>query len=259
MRTDQLYATSGYVVLKGVVSDSIIDDYVSLYERDIRTSKQEWFRQSGEYQKNIFNKYGHVINSFLNPHKQDHMPLFSENGDPDGAFAKKTEELASCKDILDALTEIRLYGSHSLIQTMLFEQSIAPPHQDWVYLDSIPRGNLIAAWVALEDILDGAPKFYVIPGSQNYRRKFRADEIKSSYYMDEMAKYVETIKDQTVVPEMKKGDVLFWNSRLIHGSLKGEDESISRPSLAAHFIPQGHEVGFFMETPPDSPDSDYAY
>jgi ectoine hydroxylase-related dioxygenase (phytanoyl-CoA dioxygenase family) len=41
------------------------------------------------------------------------------------------------------------------------------------------------------------------------------------------------------IPQMSAGDVLFWNSRLIHGSLPGSDPTKSRLSLTAHYIPHG--------------------
>jgi phytanoyl-CoA hydroxylase len=39
-------------------------------------------------------------------------------------------------------------------------------------------------------------------------------------------------------PVMDKGDVLFWNSRTIHGSLDSQDASHSRSSITCHAIPK---------------------
>jgi phytanoyl-CoA hydroxylase len=36
---------------------------------------------------------------------------------------------------------------------------------------------------------------------------------------------------------------LFWNSRTVHGSLPTKDESFSRKSLTAHYLPAGHAFG----------------
>jgi phytanoyl-CoA hydroxylase len=44
-------------------------------------------------------------------------------------------------------------------------------------------------------------------------------------------------------PAMKKGDVLFWNSRTIHGSLPTQDEKFSRRSLTAHYMPSEYTFG----------------
>jgi phytanoyl-CoA hydroxylase len=49
--------------------------------------------------------------------------------------------------------------------------------------------------------------------------------------------YVDSHEEDIVAPAMKKGDVLFWNSRLIHGALPTRDPSFSRKSLTAHYLP----------------------
>ena len=53
---------------------------------------------------------------------------------------------------MEALRRIAGFETFSLMQGMLFDLITATPaHQDWYYLDSVPSGNLIAAWIALED------------------------------------------------------------------------------------------------------------
>ena len=42
---------------------------------------------------------------------------------------------------------------------------------------------------------------------------------------------------QIIAPELKKGDVLFWNSGTIHGSLKTKNTFFTRKSFTCHFIP----------------------
>ena len=42
---------------------------------------------------------------------------------------------------------------------------------------------------------------------------------------------------------MKRGDVLFWASSLIHGSIEGSDLRKSRLSITAHYIPKGFGFG----------------
>jgi phytanoyl-CoA hydroxylase len=39
--------------------------------------------------------------------------------------------------------------------------------------------------------------------------------------------------------KLDKGDVLFWNSLTIHGSLDSQDEHRSRSSITCHAIPSG--------------------
>jgi phytanoyl-CoA hydroxylase len=147
--------------------------------------------------------------------------------------------------MLEALSAVTLHTKQILQQVMIFEQAATPAHQDWVYLDSYPQGCLTAAWVALEDISPDATRFFVVPGSQDFAQEFPHDWIiGSSRYTTAMTKIVqERYADQVVIPEMFAGDVLFWNSRLIHGSLAGKDPTLSRLSLAAHYIPEGFGFG----------------
>lgn len=43
-------------------------------------------------------------------------------------------------------------------------------------------------------------------------------------------------------PYLAKGDVLFWSSRTIHGSLPARERGLSRSSLTAHYLPEGDEM-----------------
>jgi phytanoyl-CoA hydroxylase len=147
--------------------------------------------------------------------------------------------------MLRALQQVTLRQKHSLQQIMVFEQSATPAHQDWFYLDSFPPGCLTAAWVALEDIHPNATRFFVIPGSQDFDKEFPEDWINgSSRYVEHMTELVHTeFKDRITIPEMRRGDVLFWNSRVIHGSFRGTDPTKSRLSLTAHYLPDGFSFG----------------
>jgi phytanoyl-CoA hydroxylase len=51
---------------------------------------------------------------------------------------------------------------------------------------------------------------------------------------------IETIskyKLQCVAPALKKGDVLFWHGKTIHGSLATAQPQFSRSSFTAHYMP----------------------
>ena len=43
-----------------------------------------------------------------------------------------------------------------------------------------------------------------------------------------------------IAPYLEKGDVLFWNSKTIHGSLDSQSKSNSRSSVTFHAIPESH-------------------
>jgi phytanoyl-CoA hydroxylase len=58
-------------------------------------------------------------------------------------------------------------------------------------------------------------------------------------WLRRMAAWEEEHLDQIVAPAMAKGDVVFWNSSTIHGSLPTQDERFSRKSVTAHYVPEG--------------------
>ncbi len=57
-----------------------------------------------------------------------------------------------------------------------------------------------------------------------------------------MARYCADNPDRLAAPAMRRGDMIVWNSRTIHGALPTRDPARSRKSLTAHFLPA--ELGF---------------
>ncbi|MCA2967834.1 MAG: hypothetical protein INH43_04900 [Acidobacteriaceae bacterium] len=81
-------------------------------------------------------------------------------------------------------------------------------------------------------------------GSQDVDTSATEEEIWSGAYTSALAEILKSdLAEQVKIPEMRAGDVLFWNSRLIHGSIAGQDPSRSRLSLTAHHIPDGFGFG----------------
>jgi phytanoyl-CoA hydroxylase len=71
---------------------------------------------------------------------------------------------------------------------------------------------------------------------------------KKLYYAFNHKRYIDLVKSIIIedklefrAPLLKKGDVLFWNSKTIHGSLKTTRPELSRSSLTAHYIPSSHQ------------------
>jgi phytanoyl-CoA hydroxylase len=137
---------------------------------------------------------------------------------------------------------------------MFLDHSITEPHQDWVFLDSRPNGQLIAAWVALEDIHPEGIRFFVYPGTQNFypKAKYNTTNKKSlEEIFGDFLTEIETLiasGDYTIyAPALKKGDIFFFSSRIVHGTTPGINPDLRRRSLAAHFIPDGFRFGNLKE------------
>jgi phytanoyl-CoA hydroxylase len=234
------YDEQGYVVFEKLIPERLIDRLMSLYARDIHASKAKFYRQNTNvYDSNRLTEHGHVIQSFLDVH---HYKRFPE-------FRQAALDLYFSPEILQALSQVTGHEHHNLMQSMLFDANAAtPPHQDWWYLDTVPNGNLLGAWIALEDIHEDAGRFYVMPGTQH----LRMDEpnLPHSEWLVRMREFLSLNPHRVKVPALRKGDVLFWNSRTIHGALETRDRRHSRKSLTAHFMPSTMTFGNLFTSKP---------
>ena len=231
----EYYETNGYCVFRNLIPTAAVDRLVQRYQEDIVSSDYPFFRQNTDaYQPNKLTEHGYVKQSFLDIHDYSEFAEFSQ-------YAR---DIYTSDAMRGALKQATGFDSFNLMQTMLFDANTeTKPHQDWWYLDSVPNGSLIASWIALEDIDERAGRFFVIPKSFNVDLHSDTPDLKHSEWMARMARYFEEHQDQVHAPALKKGDVLFWNSRTIHGSLKTQDPSFSRKSLTAHYLPSHMAFG----------------
>ena len=234
------YSDHGYALVRSVVPNERIDRLLAVYARDLVPSKQRFFRQSTDrYERNKLTSRGYVRQSFLDIHDYG---KYSE-------FSAAARDIYCGKELLQALTEVTGYEKHNLMQTMLFDLNTATwPHQDWYYLDSVPNGQLTGVWIALEDIEEKAGRFYVIPDSHRVDFGAKQPGVTLDMWVERVREYVERNRSSLYAPPLKKGDVLFWNSRTVHGSLPTQDETYSRKSLTAHYLPNHLEFGNIFAT-----------
>ena len=239
------YARHGYVVVRGVVPKPQIKELAGLYSRQIVPSRYPFFRQSSNaYEPNKMNGHGYVRQSFLDIHDYARFPEFS----------RTARNIFCAPELTRALRRVSGFETFALMQTMLFDLNTeTPAHQDWYYLDSVPGGKLIAAWIALEDIDERAGRFYVIPGSQHRDFGARAPGLTHSQWLEIIRGHVAARRNEISAPALNAGDVLFWNSRTVHGSLPTKDEAFSRKSLTAHYLPNGFTFGNLFSEKSDLP------
>jgi phytanoyl-CoA hydroxylase len=238
MKAFQKYASDGYFVARNAIPKPLVSNLAKMFYEKAKTCMDPLLRQSQKVEPHHFDARGFITEALVNPHTSLNPKLIS--------FRLAILDLACSSEMLRALHDVTLWPKHGLYQIMIFEQSTTPPHQDWYYLDSYPPGCMTAAWVALEDIDPAATRFFVAPGSQDFEQDFPEDWIfgPENRYMNEMTEiFKKQYADNVVIPEMKAGDVLFWNSRLIHGSITGTNPNRSRLSLTAHYVPDGFGYG----------------
>jgi hypothetical protein len=139
-----------------------------------------------------------------------------------------------------------------------FKGSEQETHSDFIHMTTEPKGFLIAAWIALEDIgADQGPLHYY-PGSHKlpYVLGDSFEHSSTSWAVgdDLYANFEKKIHEEVVENKLekhifhaKKGDVLFWHANLLHGGEVVNDPSSSRKSLVIHFFCEGdvlcyHEI-----------------
>ena len=137
--------------------------------------------------------------------------------------------------VLDVLRD--LYEEEPLAAQSMFYYK--PPgsrgqalHQDNFYLKVEP-GNCIAAWTAIDAADEENGGMLIVPKTNHYEIVCpeRADQQESF-----TTHYVKPPKDQKAIPAvMDKGDVLFFNGNLIHGSYRNKSKDRFRRALICHY------------------------
>lgn len=228
------YQDQGYYIFRQLLPLSLINNLLEEYHSKIFSSSNPFFRQSSNrWEINNISKQGYCEASFLDVHDYPRYPSFTE----------AAKSIFCSQHVREALTVLTGSQEHNLMQSMLFDMNTATPaHQDWYYLDSLPNGYLLAGWFALEDIHEEAGRFYVLPKSHLVDFDLTDDEkISNAPYQQKLKKYLDAHKDDIYAPALQKGDVLFWNSRTIHGSTDTLNPQYSRKSLTAHYLPSQYQ------------------
>lgn len=231
------YQENGYVVIRKCIMDQLCIQARNSFIRDVKPYKGYLYRQTGgNPERNRFNEQNFLMNPILNIQDVPTKIL--------GKF--RDDSLAVILDDNIKIFLEKLFGEPAkLMQSMYFEGNTQTwPHQDSYYLDSEKIGSMIGAWYALEDIKPGAGRFFIYPKSHLIDMFKNGGEFDVAFHHDRYKKLNREIIDEhqleCIAPALNKGDVLFWHSKTIHGSLETRDPDSSRSSLTAHFIPESH-------------------
>jgi phytanoyl-CoA hydroxylase len=240
------YDEHGYVVIRNCVEHATCDRARAAFESEVKPYDGFIYRQaSANPERHVWTEHGYMLNSLLNVHATDPVafPTFRRAG---------TALITSPG--LHAASSALLRDSPTLVQSMYFEGNPATwAHQDTYYLDSEELGRMTAAWIALEDIAPGAGRFYVYPGSHKLELAMNRGALSIAGNHDTYKRLiVSTLLEHGLecrAPALRKGDVLFWNARTIHGSLPTTQPQYSRSSMTAHYIPSSKQFMQFQVRP----------
>jgi len=241
----QYYCDNGYVVVRAVVDPDVCDALRAGFDQTVKRYPGYIYRQTTcNPEKNRINDRGFVMNPILNL-----QSLRSSEFEPLKSLAMQIFASSAIK----AITKVLLAEDAKLVQSMYFEgNSETSPHQDTYYLDSEQLGTMVGCWYALEDIAPGAGRFFVVPGSQKIDMAKNGGDFDYAFHHDRYKELVrQTLSDGELeirAPFLARGDVLLWNSKTIHGSLRTTQPQFSRSSLTAHYIPVSHRFLKFQSS-----------
>lgn len=223
------YQENGYVIYDNLIPNEKIDQVLSAlqtfkdkrtpyYSQSIHTWIQPEIREDGFMTESMENFTQLMINRGL-----------KEAGNAVILGTEIAEVLKTLNPDFDEFVQW---------QNMLFDRSTGTvDHYDSWYLDTLPKGHLTAAWIALEDIQPGCGPFRVFPGSHKYFAEGQHDLLTHDDFVTKCREYSESHEFKPAL--LSKGSVLFWHPWLLHGALNPTTPGLSRKSLTAHYYPLG--------------------
>jgi ectoine hydroxylase-related dioxygenase (phytanoyl-CoA dioxygenase family) len=209
------YNEQGYVVIKNVFSEELIDQIIQ------------------DMQEKGFNP-DYPIETFRNDIRIQDL---WEKSEP-------VKQMAAHPEIIKTLE--MLYDREVIpFQTLNFKVgSQQKAHSDTMHFSSLPARYMCGVWVALEDITeDNGPLFYY-PGSHrtpeynfSHFKNTVEDTTYDNYpeYETFMEELMEASHFQKVKFLAKKGDALIWSSNIIHGGSAVNDPNSTRFSQVTHY------------------------
>lgn len=213
------YQRDGFAIARGLFSQAEVDRFSDYFTSMVERGGDGWAE-------------GGVDPEHPDPLKRYPRLLQPHRGD-DVAFGFMIDPRVRAH-----LTE--LAGAEPFaVQTMVY---FKPPggrgqnlHQDNMYL-LVQPGTCIAAWLALDDCDEENGCMMLVPGTQDLPI---ICQVETPGLREEQWGDIETPlpPGKVAVPAlMKRGDVLFFNGSVIHGSFKNRSETRFRRTLIGHYI-----------------------
>lgn len=186
---------------------------------------------------------GHMTNPVVNPHLLARFP----------AFCTVEQQVMRTAPLLDVVQTL-LDAPAAMLQSAYYESSRGTKtHLDFNPLDR--DQPMLGVWIALEDIPEGAGRFYLYPRSHTLPdtpdlRRF-AELAWSSYRSTFIELDLDRAEDEAqalsrllvdthdlhrVTPALREGEALFWDRRVLHGSHVPVPGGGTRNSLLFHFV-----------------------
>jgi phytanoyl-CoA hydroxylase len=257
------YRGQGYAVARGLLPAELMDEVTAAFRAEVKPYRGPILRQLNvRMEEHKFSAEGFMVNTILSVQDMvaDELQNFRQS-------SLRVLTHARVQEVLESLVGEPV----KCVESMYFESSARGTitHPDCHFMDSSRPGEMVAAWFALEDIHPRAGRFYLLPESHllgtdaprfaHLRQFYRdyealslkisdtfqgnASEANAALRVEHGRMMARGLAGLTFrAPLLQKGDVVFWSSRVLHGSLKPEEPGRTRHSLTAHYI--GRSQGY---------------
>lgn len=219
------WSENGYAILKGFYSSEIIDQINETVEQLKGNSSTQW---QGE------NRIMFAINQSKFLH---------------GIGAN--EKLIGILNLLMG-KKVELFQSINF-----FLGSQQRTHSDSIHMTTFPFGNLIATWLALENLSEDCGPLHYYPGSHKlpYVMNREIDNLSSRFmlgkkdygaYEDKIEEILKKNNFEKKLFVADKGDLLIWHANLLHGGEAINKPGLTRKSMVFHYYAENaicyHEI-----------------
>lgn len=208
------WSRDGYVILPGFYTSDKVDEINLEVDRLVKSNKANW--------------------------QNDKKIMFAIH------YSDQIRATGSDPRLI-AVLETLMGKEVSLFQSINFiEGSEQSTHSDSYHMTTFPYGNLIAVWIALEDIREGSGPLHYYPGSHKLPYVFNQDfgNTSSRFMLGPKDYKAYTGKIQDIIEKeqlqkqtflAKKGDLLIWHANLLHGGNPMTDSNSTRHSMVFHY------------------------
>lgn len=128
-------------------------------------------------------------------------------------------------------------------------KNIVPPHQDWTFVDEEKYVSL-TVWIPLVDVNEENGALAVIPGSHRLFKHFRSSPSPQS--KSPLADHIFTLFPYVEVIEMKAGECLIFDNRLLHASPPNLSEE-ARIAVGVGLTQQEAQLKHYYQVPGSDP------
>lgn len=242
------FIDQGFVILEGAVPDSTLDavraDIEATLDGRMPPRDAEWWTHEGKH-------HGPATREVM---REDAAKMLDLH-----ATSPATQAMIFAPTIARFL-ELIFERPPLAFQSLTFEIGTRQPvHQDTAFVRVSSALELVACWVALEDITPGSGELLYYPGSHALPEELF--EGRSKWVPDGttvVPDYSDRLHERARAAGLsltrflpRRGDALIWAADLIHGGAPDVEPGKTRRSHVTHYCPLDRSPMYLVGAPPE--------